>query len=115
MEKYTCPSCGTVFRGKRCRSCGYEHFSEQTGHRYHTQREEPLVTDAPVPKPIPAQKPLGRDKKTRKMHPLVRFLILLYLLYSLLPLLREWGLRLEMTEEANRSPASVHTGEVPHG
>lgn len=116
MGKNTCPGCGAGFNGKRCRSCGYEHFSEEIAHRGHTHQGEPLVIEAPARKPVPRKDPFGCDKKTRKKNPLIRFLILLYILYSLMPLLREWGLKLEAMEDmASRQDTVIHSGEVPHG
>ncbi len=97
MKNSTCPGCGAAYNGRYCRSCGYEHFAEDTAHQKHSSA---------VPAP----------KKERKKHPLIRFLILLYLIYSLLPLLRQWGLKLEAMEDtAQRANSSYHSGEVPHG
>ena len=96
MEHATCPGCGAAFQGKRCRSCGYEPFGEVTAGK------------TAVRKPAP--------KKERKRFVLIRFLILLYLIYSLMPFFREWGLKLEAIEESNRNSArSEHSREVPHG
>lgn len=120
MRKLSCPSCGAGFNGKRCRSCGYEHFSEEIAHRGHTHRGEPLVIDSPVRRPIPRKDPFDCDGRTRrkagKKHPLIRFFILLYIIYCLMPIFREFGLKLEAMEEASRkSESSYHSGEVPHG
>ena len=82
MNKNTCPGCGAPWNRKRCRSCGYEPFQED---------------------PRPKKGPSGKRKTSPKKHPLLRFLLLLLLIYSLLPLLRNWGQRLEILEEANRS------------
>lgn len=101
MGKMTCPSCGAPYNGKRCRSCNYEHFSEEIAHGNHSHKGEPLVIDTPVRKPIPRKDPFGCDKKTRKKHPLVRFLVLLALINSLMPMLRNWGLKLEAIEESH--------------
>jgi len=111
MGKMTCPGCGAGFNGKRCRSCGYEHFSEEITHRSHTHRGEPLVIDSPVRKPIPRKDPFGCDKKTRKRNPLARFILLLAVIHSLMPMLRNWGLKLE-TMEAGRSAVMVQPEPV---
>ena len=111
MGKITCPSCGAPYNGKRCRSCNYEHFSEEIAHGNHTHKGEPLVIDSPVRKPVPKKDPFGCDRKIRRKHPLVRFLILLYLIYSLMPLFRDWGLKLEAMEES-RSAVSVQPEPV---
>ena len=66
MARYTCPSCGAVYNGKRCRECLYEHFTEEIAHGNHTHEGEPLVIDAPVRKAIPQKDPFGCEKKERK-------------------------------------------------
>ena len=103
MRKPACPSCGAPYNGRRCRNCNYEHFSEEIAHGNHTHTGEPLVIDAPVRKPVPKKNPFGCDKKTRKKNPLVGFLALLYVISCLMPVLRNWGLKLEATEEWNRT------------
>ena len=99
MKKMTCPSCGVPYNGKRCRSCNYEHFSEEIAHGNHSHRGEPLVVDAPARKPIPKKNPFDCDRKTRKKHPLLRFFVLLALINSMMPMLRNWGLELEAMED----------------
>lgn len=100
MAKYTCPSCGAAFNGKKCRQCYYEHFSEEISHGNHTHEGEPLVIDAPVSKPVKRKNPFGCEPRTRKKkHPIAGFLAILLLINSLLPLIREFGLELEAREE----------------
>ena len=82
MNQNTCPGCGAPWNGKRCRSCGYEPFREE--HR-------------------PRKKPSHKRKTHPKKHPFLGFLLLLFLIFSLMPLLRNWGQKLEIVEEANRS------------
>ena len=82
MNKNACPGCGAPWNGKRCRSCGYVPFRED---------------------PRPPKAPSAKRKRPQKKHPLLRFLLLLILIYSLIPILRNWGLKLEILEEANRS------------
>ena len=108
MRKMTCPSCGSPYNGKRCRSCNYEHFSEEIAHGNHSHEGEPLVINAPVRKPIPQKDPFGCEKKTRKKYPLVRFLVLLSLIHSLMPVLQNWGLKLE---EMENRPAAMMTAQ----
>ena len=108
MGKIICPSCGAPYNGKRCRHCGYEHFSEEIAHGSHTHKGEPLVIDAPSRQPIPKKDPFGCEKKTRNKHPLVRFALLLALINALMPMLRNWGLKLEAM--GNR-PAAILTAQ----
>lgn len=90
MKNTVCPGCGAAYNGKRCRNCGYESFPEGTAQ-----------------KPAPTA-PVRRKEKRR--YPLIRFLILLYLIYALMPLFRQWGLKLEAMEDAARHPeTSCHT------
>lgn len=100
MARYTCPSCGERYNGRRCRNCLYEHFSEEISHGNHTHKGEPLVIDAPVRKPIRRKDPFDCDRKTRKKHPFGGFLVLLALIQAMLPLLKEWGLELEARERS---------------
>ena len=91
MQNAICPGCGAGYNGKRCRRCGYEPFPEAKPH-----------TAAPT-NPVPRRK--------RQKHPLIRFLILLLLIWSLLPLLRQWGQQLEAMEDSN-----IHTNySTNHG
>lgn len=104
MARYVCPSCGASWNGRKCRECYYEHFSEEISHGTHTHKGEPLVIDSPVRRPIPRKDPFGcpkpvrRQRRTRQKHPIARFLALLFVIYSLLPMLRDWGLELEARE-----------------
>lgn len=104
MRKYTCPSCGHTYNGKRCRECYYEHFTEEIGHRNHTHRGEPLVIDGPRRRPIPRKDPFDCDKKTRKKRPFLGFLVLLLVINALLPLALNFGLELERREAALLEP-----------
>lgn len=103
MKKNICPSCGAPYNGKRCRNCCYEHFSEEIAHGNHWHKGEPLVMDGPARKPIP-EKPFDCDKRARKKHPLTGFLVLLALINALMPMLRNWGLKLE---EMENRPAAM--------
>lgn len=108
MARYTCPGCGAPYNGRKCRVCCYEHFSEEITHGNHTHKGEPLVIDTPVRRPIPKKDPFGCEKKPRKRekkgNPLVRFFTLLYIIYALLPMVRNWGLELERREQAAPEP-----------
>lgn len=98
MARYLCPSCGAAYNGKKCRQCLYEHFTEEIAHGTHVHEGEPLVIDAPVRRPIKRKDPFDCEKRTRKKHPFAGFLILLAIINTLLPLLRNWGLELEAIE-----------------
>lgn len=99
MARYTCPSCGAPYNGKKCRQCLYEHFTEEIAHGTHVHEGEPLVIDAPVRRPIKRRDPFDCEKRTRKKHPFAGFLVLLAIINVLLPMLRNWGLELEAIEE----------------
>lgn len=91
VQNAICPGCGAGYNGRRCRRCGYEPFPEAKPH----------ATSAKVPVP----------RRKRQKHPLIRFLILLLLIWSLLPLLRQWGHQLEAMEDSN-----IHTNySTNHG
>lgn len=83
MAVYKCPSCGARYNGKRCRSCLYEHFTEEIAHGNHVHEGEPLVIDAPVRKPIRRKNPFGCDDTTRKQSK-SRFGVLLAILLALM-------------------------------
>ena len=105
MASYICPSCGARYNGKKCRDCLYEHFTEEIAHGAHVHEGEPLVIDAPVRRPVKRKDPFGCEKKTRKRHPMAGFIVLLVLINSLLPVLRNWGLDLEAREESHAAAA----------
>lgn len=109
MARYTCPSCGASWNGKRCRACNYEHFSEEIAHGGHTHTGEPLIIGGSARKPIPKKDPFGCDERTRrpvfprrekKQRPFAGLLTIFLLIYSFLPLVRNWGLELEEREAA---------------
>ena len=95
MAKLRCPGCGGAYNGKRCRSCGYEPLREENSHR-----GTPPVTGEPARKGFS-----GAGQKPRNQHPILRFLVLLALINSLMPMFRNWGLELEAREETARSVA----------
>ena len=124
MARCTCPSCGASWNGKRCRSCNYEHFSEEIAHRGHTHRGEPLIIDAPARKPIPTKDPFGcetRTKKTafprreKKQRPFAGLMTIFLLIYALLPLVRSWGLELEAREEEAARRAAARARRAAMG
>lgn len=80
MARYTCPSCGASYNGKRCRKCLYQHFTEEITHGGHVHQGEPLVIDAPVRKPVKRKDPFGCEPKTRKGLKLTPALILTVIL-----------------------------------
>ena len=121
MAKYVCPSCGASYNGKKCRACLYENFAEEIAHGSHTHTGEPLVIDAPVRSPIPRKDPFGCEKKTRKrpvrqrekkQRPFAGLLTIFLLIYSFIPLVRNWGLELEARETAVRREMAVPEGLV---
>lgn len=72
MAKYSCPSCGAPYNGRKCRECLYEQFTEEIAHGNHVHNGEPLVIEAPARKPIRRKDPFGCDtgtKKRRKFNP----------------------------------------------
>lgn len=107
MARYVCPSCGASYNGKRCRSCNYEHFSEEIAHGGHSHRGEPLVIDGPVRKPIPKKDPFACEetsrkrvfpKREKKQRPFGGLFLIFMLIYTFLPLVRQWGVELEARE-----------------
>ena len=94
MKTRICPGCGAGYHGRRCRSCGFEPFPEVPGQK----------------KPSPAET-VPAPKGQRNRYPLLRFLILLYLIYALLPIFRNWGLKLEAMEENARN-SGYHTSQA---
>lgn len=104
MKSDQCPGCGAVYNGRKCRSCGYEPFTEEIAHGNHSHKGEPLVIDAPARRPIPRKDPFSCEKsrkpRSKTKHPLLRFFMLLYVIYALMPLLRNWGLELKQREAA---------------
>ena len=105
MARALCPSCGAAYNGKKCRQCYYENFGETIAHGNHTHKGEPLVIEGPVRKPIKQKSPFECEKKQRRQHPIVRFAVLLIMIYSLLPMVRNWGLELKAIE--TRSVAAI--------
>lgn len=110
MAKYKCPSCGEVYNGRKCRSCLYEHFTEEIAHGNHTHEGEPLVIDAPVRKPLPRKNPFGCEKQTRKKNSTAVFVLLLAIVNFLMPVLGNLWNRLEATE---RPAASITATPEP--
>ena len=92
MNSTTCPGCGAACNGRRCRRCGYEPFPEAARRN--------SIPSGPV------------RKKEKRSYPLIRFLLLLYLIYALMPLLRNWGLKLEAMEDMARKPDSCYHSET---
>ena len=111
MTRYNCPSCGARYNGKRCRACYYENFSEEIPHGTHVHKGEPLVIDAPARRPIPRKDPFGCEKtsgkpvfpkREKKSRPFAGLFSIFLLIYSLLPMVRDWGLQLEARESASQ-------------
>lgn len=96
MAKYTCPSCGAPFDGKKCRNCAYESFSEEVAHNLHVHEGEPLVIQDTARKRVPYKDPFDcpqphREKKrSGKRHGLFTILLIIFLavfLLNILPIL----------------------------
>lgn len=66
MAKYTCPSCGAPFDGKKCRNCAYESFSEEIAHNLHVHKGEPLVIKDATRKRIPYRDPFSCPEAHRE-------------------------------------------------
>lgn len=89
MARYTCPSCGQPYNGKRCRACRFENFSEEITHGLHTHHGEPLVVEEPKRQPIRQKNPFACDTATKKKHRFAPALIVLAVLFVL-----PWGISL---------------------
>ena len=88
MARYVCPSCGAVYNGKKCRACLYTNFGEGASHKTGTVRTAvPVAENSPVP-----------EKRARRKKPMARFFLLLTVIYSLMPMVRNWGLELKAIE-----------------
>lgn len=101
MARYTCPSCGAAYNGKKCRSCLYENFGDGKLREDRTRKGSPLVVDAPASGKTGDNAPVFRPQKTRGKNPMVRFVLLLAVINSLMPLIRNWGLDLKARERAS--------------
>lgn len=88
MDKYTCPSCGAPFNGKKCKNCAYESFSEEIAHNLHVHKGEPLVIHDTARKPVPYKDPFDCPKppkqKTVKKGKLLTILMIVFLVLFLI-------------------------------
>lgn len=87
MPKYTCPSCGASFNGKRCKACNYEALEEaQMSYR---KPDRPVDTQQPSPSHWEEpKKHTGHKKNTkRKLPRWAIFLLILFLGWPALQLL----------------------------
>ncbi len=110
MARYTCPSCGSSFNGKKCRNCLYATFDEEISHNLHVHKGEPLVIKGPVRRPIPRKDPFGCDMRTRKPRRKVPKLLVWILAVALLePVL---GIGLAVLEDVMDTVA-IRTPEAP--
>ena len=93
MDQMRCPGCGAPYNGKKCRMCLYEpmgtHLSRNTGKTANQK--------APFP---------GRKKRTSAVS-IKGILLLLVLMAAALPLLLNWGIKLEAMEAASRTPEPI--------
>ena len=93
MAKYTCPSCGAPFDGKKCRNCAYESFSEEIAHNLHVHKGEPLVIKDTTRKRVPYKDPFScpeprrEKKKSAKITGLPKALLIIFLIIFLINVL----------------------------
>lgn len=89
MAKETCPSCGAVYNGRKCRNCLYRPMAARK---------------VPASRPKNEAKPSPRPKSRSALRSLLGFVILLILIALLLPILQNWGQGLKAREEAQAVP-----------
>lgn len=97
MARYKCPSCGASYNGKRCRSCSYENFSDETSCSVHHKEivfdDGNTVGTAPgtqprqaapqktAPQPAFRKKAKGKNAKAAKP---LRTLLIVYVIFLVL-------------------------------
>ena len=93
MDDMRCPSCGEPYNGKKCRACLYE----------------PMKTDIAGSRNTPERKAAVPRKKHPKSvsRSLLGFMIILMLICIVTPALRNWGIKLDAIEAANRAPEPI--------
>lgn len=90
MANNRCPGCGAVYNGKKCRLCLYTPM--ETDLSRHSRKSSPSSR----PKKKPSAAGSLRD-----------FLIILAVIAITMPLIRNWGVKLDAVEAANRTPESI--------
>ena len=94
MERNCCPGCGMPYNGRKCHNCLFQ----------------PVKTDLTSVSSGKKQKrvsPAGGRKQKSALRSLLGFLVILALIALLLPSLRNWGMELEKTEQANSAVQSA--------
>lgn len=93
MADMRCPSCGEPYNGKKCRVCLYE----------------PIKTDIVGSRNIPERKaPVPRQKQPKSVsRSLLGFVVILMLIGTVTPALRNWGIKLDAVEAVNRTPEPI--------
>lgn len=87
MENIRCPGCGAPYDGKKCRTCLYKPM--ETNLSYHAKTV--------------AVRPRQKQKKSG-FGSLRGLFIILALIAVMIPGLRNWGMKLDAIEAANRTP-----------
>lgn len=90
MERNRCPGCGMPYNGKKCRNCLFQPVKTD------------LTTVSTGKEPKPASPANGKKQKSA-LRSLLGLLVILALIALLLPSLRNWGMELKETEQANSS------------
>ena len=90
MERNRCPGCGMPYNGKKCRNCLFQPVKTE-------------LTDRSGEKKKKTASPAGGRKQKSVLRSLLGLLVILALIALLLPSLRNWGMELEKTEQANGS------------
>ena len=97
MERNRCPGCGMPYNGRKCHNCLFQPVkTDLTTVRTGEKREKA----SPV-------SPADGKKQTSAFRSLLGFLVLLALIALMLPTLRNWGMELEKTEQANSAVQSA--------
>jgi len=95
MASDICPSCGALYNGKKCCKCCFQPLDTDITRSIHKQKGAMRQRGALKQKPIPRKK--YKNQKTA-VSSLLGFLILLVLIALMLPILRNFGTKLEAIE-----------------
>ena len=91
MEKIRCPGCGMPYNGRKCRNCLFQPAKSDLA-AVRTGRKRNHASPGFLK---------GGKKQKSLLRSLLGFLVILALIALLLPSLRNWGMELEKTEQAN--------------
>lgn len=95
MARDICPSCGAPYNGKRCRECFFQPLDTDMTHSAHKQKGELRRPGGSKQKQVPHKK---AKKQKSNISSLIGFLIILLLIALMLPMLRNFGTKLEAIE-----------------